>query len=280
MAAKAGHGHSYRTDICQQCRTAWATLDIPWLSNFLQSLSTPDPTLSRCQTWAPTFFPWLNSPCKTPNSLEQRQKWTTGHELGRTGQRADCSVPTSNIRPSGHLIVPEPCLRSTLSAIHMTHSLVWVVKLKGAAWICLDTATTTAEKLLSSATYLNNYLNNLMQLPISQMHLVLHPVAIELPAICPHITTCTNGWCWITKNKSANLQQSKCIVPSPCMSLFWKFPLGFRMWNTPQSITNSTNASILRFPPRAQPRTCSPRPTWIYHVRASWLTEDFWNGGS
>ena len=140
MAAKAGH--SYRTDICQQCRTAWATLDIPWLSNFLQSLSTPDPTLSRCQTWAPTFFPWLNSPCKTPNSPEQRQKWTTGHELGWTGQRADCSVPTSNIRPSGHLIVPEPCLRSTLSAIHMTHSLVWVVKLKGAAWICLDTATT------------------------------------------------------------------------------------------------------------------------------------------
>ena len=94
---------------------------------------------------------------------------------------------------------------------------------------------------------------------LSQMHLVLHPVAIELPAICPHITTCTNGWCGITKNKSASLQQSKCIVPSPCMSLFWKFPLGFS--NISQSIRNSTNTSILRFLPRAQPRTCSPRPT-------------------
>ena len=84
------------------------------------------------------------------------------------------------------------------------------------------------------------------------MHLVLDPVAIELPAIGPHVATCDTVAPRWHQGDTKTFQKPKCSWPSPCMSLFWKLPYKVKTVNT---ISNSKDKLC------SPPRTCSPHPT-------------------
>lgn len=118
----------------------------------------------------------------------------------------------SNIRPSGHLMVPDPCLM--LQDRNCARQHCWLGSAFGR--------------------------------DLSLVHLVLYPIAVELPAIGPHISACRYRLIcrWIGSSFCSKTgRQGIRPLPSPCMSLLMKFPwAGLRTMNS-----NSKSDKQFRF---------------------------------
>lgn len=115
----------------------------------------------------------------------------------------------SNIRPSGHLMVPDPCLM--LQDRNCARQHCWLGSAFGR--------------------------------DLSLVHLVLYPIAVELPAIGPHISACRYRLIcrWIGSSFCSKTgRQGIRPLPSPCMSLLMKFPwAGLRTMNSNSKSDNS-----------------------------------------
>ena len=155
----------------------------------------------------------------------------------------------SNIRPSGHLMVPDPCLM--LQDRNCARQHCWLGSAFGR--------------------------------DLSLVHLVLYPIAVELPAIGPHISACRYRFA----NESVHLSAPRLVGRESALCLhrachcWWSFPEQvYPLWI---QISSRITVSFLILSAGLEPRTCSPHPTWICHDHVSWqkdwlqtLFAEFW----